>query len=456
MKHAKRTAGILLAVMLLMQLFGVTALAGGEEGPFGSEKPPALIYKLAVTDLGANGYSLDVHLEAAAAGDAAALKKIIASLQPYVQVLVGSLDAGAQGVMGNQVEFTRVSYTAGSVNGKTATVNVVLPCGAIYGVRVADNTGEFAGIRLNDGSYMYSSTSFQPVPEWSGASVGETAESAEGIYREYTAIFEEILGNFGITSLAGLAANPAAATELSYVTMDFSQALASLGQPGLAEYVKTYKNGQYLELYNYVANFDGAISGGEAADTPAFTDVPKGAWYENYVYLASEKSFVNGKGNGKFAPADNMTIAEALVLASRLHAYDMGEDGPVNSTSGAWYQSYVDYMKASGLPWQYANYNEKVTREEFAHIFASVYNISADTYKEVGIIAINTVKDGAIPDVPMSGKYADDIYTLYRLGVLGGSDAARNFKPTTNIQRSEVAAIICRMLDVDRKSFTLD
>jgi hypothetical protein len=63
---------------------------------------------------------------------------------------------------------------------------------------------------------------------------------------------------------------------------------------------------------------------------------------------------------------------------------------------------------------------------------------------------------GAMSDILMNYGYADDVYMLYRSGILGGSDGARNFMPSTNIRRSEVAAVVCRMLGYDRQEFTLE
>ena len=56
----------------------------------------------------------------------------------------------------------------------------------------------------------------------------------------------------------------------------------------------------------------------------------------------------------------------------------------------------------------------------------------------------------------MTYQYADDVYTLYRLGVLTGSDAVHSFRPESNIQRCEVAAIVARLGEPDYlQSFTL-
>lgn len=188
----------------------------------------------------------------------------------------------------------------------------------------------------------------------------------------------------------------------------------------------------------------------EPSKAPVFSDVPNDAWYAVYVNEAVDLGLLKGKGEGKFAPKDNMTIAEAITLASRFDSLIQGEEtdpGAGYDGSGPWYQPYVNYAWTVGLPWEYADYNAKITRDQFAHIFAAVYRKNQAIYEAEGIVPVNTVPTGSIPDVPMSHAYAEDIYLLYRLGVLTGSDAARSFLPDSNIQRSEVAAILMRLGD---------
>ena len=70
---------------------------------------------------------------------------------------------------------------------------------------------------------------------------------------------------------------------------------------------------------------------------------------------------------------------------------------------------------------------------------------------------VNEVADNAIPDVTTASKYADRIYAFYRSGILTGSDAAGTFNPLSNITRSEVAAILTRLYDIDaRRKITLN
>jgi hypothetical protein len=109
----------------------------------------------------------------------------------------------------------------------------------------------------------------------------------------------------------------------------------------------------------------------------------------------------------------------------------------------------VDYAKTNGIISSDYSWNTNATRAGYIDIFAKSLPDSA-------LRQINTVDDGAIPDVPMSHPNAAAIYKLYRAGILEGSDAARSCNPSANIRRSEVAAILTRMMDVTaRKHFTL-
>ena len=215
-------------------------------------------------------------------------------------------------------------------------------------------------------------------------------------------------------------------------------------------------------MYSNELTVVGTASGEETQvpeTAPSFTDVPSDAWYADYVAMLAESNMLKGKSEGKFAPKDNMTVAEAITLAVRLDGLVKENYDPTASypASGAWYQPYVEYAKANGLPWQYGDYNSPITRSEFAHIFATYYKNNKALYDSEGIGPKNDVKDGAIPDMPMTNKYAEDVYTLYRLGALTGSDAAHNFRPESNIQRCEVAAIVVRLGEPDYlQSFTME
>jgi len=194
-------------------------------------------------------------------------------------------------------------------------------------------------------------------------------------------------------------------------------------------------------------------TGSEAVETPyvfPFTDVSDSAWYRSDVETAHKNGLINGKTDTLYCPDDNMTIAEAIKLAACM--YQLYYDGAVTLTNGSpyWYSSYVTYATANGIiSTDYEDYDALITRAEFVSIF--YYALPSSEYT-----AINTVVNGAIPDVAMSDSYATLIYTFYRAGILIGSDSEGTFNPESNILRSEVAAILTRMFDdTARQSITL-
>ena len=181
----------------------------------------------------------------------------------------------------------------------------------------------------------------------------------------------------------------------------------------------------------------------------SFLDVDESDWYAPYIQSMADKGLLKGMEDGTFAPNANMTVAEAITLAVRMAA----DEGQSFRQGQPWYQVYIDWAKTHDLPWEYADYNAKITRTEFAQLFAAVYRSSETMQKTVQ--PINTVPDGSIPDVAMDDANAADIYLLYRLGVLAGSDEAHHFAPDSQILCSEVAAIACRLLNEGRQSFSI-
>jgi hypothetical protein len=49
--------------------------------------------------------------------------------------------------------------------------------------------------------------------------------------------------------------------------------------------------------------------------------------------------------------------------------------------------------------------------------------------------------------VAITDPYGYEVYTFYRAGILQGNDANGTFAPGSSIKRSEVAAIIARMME---------
>ena len=187
----------------------------------------------------------------------------------------------------------------------------------------------------------------------------------------------------------------------------------------------------------------------------SFTDVPKSEWYYEDVRLAVEGGLVNGKSPTIYAPNDNVTYAETVKLAACI--YKLTDTGSTEFAAGTvWYQPYVDYARSKQIISKDYDWNAAATRAHFMDIFSRAISSNPTLKGTKPLDAINTVEDGAIPDVPMTHPQASSIYKLYRAGVVQGSDKQYSCKPNTNIRRSEVAAILTRMVYADKRlSFTV-
>lgn len=183
-----------------------------------------------------------------------------------------------------------------------------------------------------------------------------------------------------------------------------------------------------------------------------FVDVPVSAWYADAVRDAWANGLIDGVDAAHFDPDGSLTVAQAIKLAAALH--QRIENGTVTLKNGSpWYRSYLEYavehgvIEESYLGYSAAALNAPVQRAEFAHILYG----AAKPYA-----AINEIGANALPDVKTGDRYADEIYTLYRAGVLTGSDRSATFYPTSLIRRSEAAAILIRAFDEEaRRTLTL-
>ncbi len=176
-----------------------------------------------------------------------------------------------------------------------------------------------------------------------------------------------------------------------------------------------------------------------------FSDVAPESWYAQNVAAAYELGLVNGKSETQFFPDGNVTIAESITLAARIHNTYCGNTVSF-SQSSPWYQAYVDYAVENAIisTETFKSYDALATRAEFANIMAK-----ALPKKEYNVI--NNVKRGNIPDIYAYMPCSENVYTLYNAGILSGSDELGTFYPDSNIKRCEVAAIVERIAVKDRR-----
>lgn len=193
----------------------------------------------------------------------------------------------------------------------------------------------------------------------------------------------------------------------------------------------------------------------EQAVYAGFSDVSGSAWYAGSVKTVCEYGLMKGKGADQFSPTGNITAAETLAIACRLHDIYNGGSSEFEQ-SATWYQVYIDTWRSFAANGFYHEpdtfWTSPITRELFASIIEEA--LPADAYS-----AINAIAFGEIPDVDLYSPYAGAIYTLYNAGILTGAaenGAAGIFHPERPISRAEASAILARViLPQLRQSVTL-
>jgi hypothetical protein len=180
-----------------------------------------------------------------------------------------------------------------------------------------------------------------------------------------------------------------------------------------------------------------------------FTDIAANSWYkEDDIKRVYELGLMVGNGE-KFNPNGNITIAETVTLAAKIHSIYYGKESDIGTASSPWYKSYADYCVSNGITADnISDFTVDASRAFFAGVLTNALPRNALT-------AINSVT--AVPDVPKDQWYAENVLALYNAGVVAGTDKYGTFKPLSNISRIEVSIIIAKMVDTSlRSKFTLE
>lgn len=100
-----------------------------------------------------------------------------------------------------------------------------------------------------------------------------------------------------------------------------------------------------------------------------FTDVSSKHWARGYINLAAsgEEKFISGMGNGKFAPDEYITFAQAVTILVRLLGYSDSD------TNMQWPEGYLTLADSIGLTKEFdIAPNAAITRAQAARLFAKM------------------------------------------------------------------------------------
>jgi len=180
-----------------------------------------------------------------------------------------------------------------------------------------------------------------------------------------------------------------------------------------------------------------------------FTDISESDWFYSNVVDAYSLGIINGKSETVFAPEKTLTIAETIKIAAVCHLLlSTGEidERAFTSADPKWYAGYLAYSFKNGIVTEeYEDYNAPALRCQVAVLFARAITSSGVTMKN-----LNNADFGKLPDVPSTAWYAGAVYKMYNWGIMTGSTSEK-INPTTSIKRSEISAVIMRMIDPDER-----
>lgn len=189
-------------------------------------------------------------------------------------------------------------------------------------------------------------------------------------------------------------------------------------------------------------------------DVPEFTDVPKDAWYHDYVYDLVYRGVVNGMTATTYEPEGKLTRAQFVKLlacsleeAETLKTYE-GQH-PFTDSEGHWAEAYIAWAKDKGIVEGVSatefDPEAPITREQMATIFGRY------ALKQGIELPKDATPAQSFPDADKISEYAREFVELMRIaGILNGYEDG-TFRPQGNATRAEAAKLFSLFLSITDK-----
>lgn len=190
-------------------------------------------------------------------------------------------------------------------------------------------------------------------------------------------------------------------------------------------------------------------------DTPqpvveaSFSDT-KGHWAENTINLLAASSYVQGMGDGSYAPENNVTRAEFITMAMNILRLDGTGYKDIYSdvNSNDWFAKDVQIAYEIGLidPLMTVGGrfkpNQPITREEAASVLVKIAAMRAEKPEtDVGAFA---------DDSSITNWAKDAVYNAAAYGLIKGYPDG-TFGPLKGITRAEAASMIFRLVELNSR-----
>lgn len=192
---------------------------------------------------------------------------------------------------------------------------------------------------------------------------------------------------------------------------------------------------------------------GEVDVEPLFRDC-RNHWAKDDINRAADAGWVNGVGAGKFQPDGTLTRAAFVTMLGRMagvkdtdYTTSVFRDVP----DGEWYTSFVVWATENGIVDGYGDGKflpqNNITRQEMAKIMAKYLN-----WKGLDTTPSSEISSYPINDLNTIGGWAlEPVCFCYEQGLLNGRGS--NFAPQANATRAEACVVLCRLQEyVDAQS----
>lgn len=176
--------------------------------------------------------------------------------------------------------------------------------------------------------------------------------------------------------------------------------------------------------------------------TYTFSDVNSNRWSYRNIKVSYDKGILVGFPDGTFKPTQNVTWAQAITIAARMHSVYYGNALNMETQKGdQWYSPYYRYCSAhkllpSSCPKVSALGNTNIQRYDIAYIFSRTIDA-----EDLPAICDLSISDNA----KIPSYYLSSVKKMYAAGVLTGFED-RSFRGSTYATREQIAAVISRLV----------
>ena len=186
------------------------------------------------------------------------------------------------------------------------------------------------------------------------------------------------------------------------------------------------------------------IVNNDALKGEVFTDLANAEWAKEAILALYEKGIVSGVGNNLYAPGNNVTREQFIVMIMRALEIDATENNQEFSDvlPGSYYEKYVATAKklgiVNGISAEMFGTGANISRQDLA-----VMVVNAAKYKGM---SLEGDKNIAFSDNESISAYAKEaVESLVKTGAINGfSDGT--FKPKDSCTRAQAAKIIFEIL----------